>query len=279
MLDSTPKPTLGFRLSFTKFDKDVQRQRQQHHSLPGLPTKQQANHVERTRSLSLQLNWRKLFRSPTEIKLQLLPPGIQGSTPTCSSEGSTIYSPGAVQRLSREVSGAEVIDAAVGVRSCCSCSCSCGGGTRTAQPQPEHGSTALPGSSSTDACCTAACSSPAELTHIPPLRQRTGSTILAACADKARKLRQHSAALLKPALRPKPPPAAPRLEATKPTWLSIRGTKATRRHTASMQPLSLSSKPQPQKQRQRAASLFEATGRENITVLLGPNAVCGSITR
>jgi hypothetical protein len=277
MLDPSSKTKPGLRFSLSMFDKDVQRQRQQHHSLPGLPPKQQPNHMQRTRSLSLQLSWRKLFKSSMEIKLQILPPGIQGSTPTCSSECSTISSPGAVQGLSRGVSGADVVDVAVDVRSCCSCSC--GGGKPSGHPQPEHDSTAQPGTSSTspDASCTPACSSPAE--PAPPLRQRTRSTILAACADRARKLRQHSVALLKPALRPKPPPAAHCQDAHKQTWLPIRGAKATRQRTASMQPLSLSSKPQPQKQRQRAASLFEATGRENIRVLLGPNAVCGSITR
>jgi hypothetical protein len=114
------------------------------------------------------------------------------------------------------------------------------------------------------------------------MRRKTTGSVLAACAQRAQRLqRRLSHAVLKQVQQQHPAqaPTARHDAHSRLGWLPAKGSKAPRQQNGSLPPLSLSSKPNPQKRQRRAASLFEATGRENIRFLLGPHAVWGSVTR
>jgi hypothetical protein len=111
------------------------------------------------------------------------------------------------------------------------------------------------------------------------MRCRTTGSVLATCAQRLQ--RQFSHAVMKQVQQQHTAQAAAARHCAHPPLggLPAKGSRPPRQQNGSLQPLSLSSKPDPQKRQRRAASLFEATGRENIRYLLGPHAVWGSVTR
>lgn len=224
---------------------------------------------------------------------QNLPPSShQGSITPCSSSESGYSSSRLVTPLQTAPSGPDVCsDIMIDVSSCCNSSgggvgCAAVGGQCAPLDVPANtpfATTAPPPDSGSSRSRPAASSSKGKL-----LQCRTTSRLLTACAVQADRLRLLSSAL-KPSLSPaasreqaqanRSPCGLQRVNTTKLPLLPPKAAKGCRQRGASLQPLGSGMQQQQSRKQLPKAASFQATGRENIRVLLGPNAVCGSITR
>lgn len=208
-----------------------------------------------------------------------LPPSSQGDETPCTCTSNSSSSDGSVTaeepQLQRQASG-DVCSSAADV------SAGCSSRKETAainDVRSTHVDAAAATPANTASSCTEACPlKPPAAQHVKPKLR-----LLSFCSEQAQLI--HSK--LRPARRTaaasnNSPAKAPRpaLYRRASLLLPAKGPKATMQHGGSLQPLVLNSRPTATRpQQQRAASLFEATGRENIRYLLGPHAVWGSISR
>jgi hypothetical protein len=150
------------------------------------------------------------------------------------------------------------------------------GGSNSCCPPSTHTASAA-AAAATSLCHANSSSRPCA--QQPPLRRKTTSNLLAVCATKAQQLSRQLSSVLRPTAQQQGSSAAAQQPAhDRLPWLPGRGSKP-QRPTTSLQPLTLRGQPARKQQPRRAASVFEATGRENIRYLLGPHAVWGSVTR
>lgn len=226
----------------------------------------------------LLVTFRTLFSSRANQEgCENLPISRQGALSPCDSTESGASpqqagSSSAAQQLLPTPS-ADVCDIEIDVSSH---SHNNGGGTGCCPPSTHTASAAAAAATSPG---LANSSSSMPCAQQPPLRRKTTSNLLAVCATKAHQLSRQLSTVLRPAAQQQGSSAAAQQHAhERLPWLPGRGSKPQRPAT-SLQPLTLRGQPARKQQPRRAASVFEATGRENIRYLLGPHAVWGSVTR
>lgn len=224
--------------------------------------------VERSSSLFRRLKRRSWLRNIIEKGWAHLPTNSQQISP-CSSTDSTQAVSAAAELQPSPSRGADVCDGQIDISSCCVSRCT---STITAQKQ-QAGTTCSCSTGGPSCSAPISSSAPGNLPAAQqlPMRRRTTGSVLTMRAQ----LRQFSRAVLRPAQAP----AGQHHAGQSLAWPAGKGSKAHHQRNASLPPLSLSSRPSPQKRPKRAASLFEATGKENIRYLLGPHAIWGSVTR
>lgn len=206
-----------------------------------------------------------------------LPPSSQGDETPCTSNSSS--SDGSVTAEEPQLQGQASGDV-------CSSATDVGAGCSS---RKEIAATNDVRSTRVDAAAAITANAASSCTKACPSKQPTGQhakpqlRLLSFCSRQAQLIYSKlSPAGRRAAAANNSPPKAPRpaLYRRASILLPAKGPKATRQGGGSLQPLGLSSRPAATRpQQQRAASLFEATGRENIRYLLGPHAVWGSISR
>lgn len=243
------------------------------------------------------LNLRRLssvFKQPPSGFDNLPPHSSQDRvTPCSSSETSLEPAAAAIAQLQHQRSGPDVCDRELDVSSAQNCSGGGGGGGGAATTTSSRIAVCdggRPGTTSSSSSSSPVAASPAaaQQTAQQPQTRGLSSIVMSFCAAQAKRLKTMSkqavattGASSTAAQQPQQQPSDMPLGTPHLKLFPAKCRKALCRQQApSLPPLSLNNRqPVHPKRQRRAASVFEATGRENIRMLLGPHAIWGSVTR